>query len=190
MQMVAGRAVQTPATREATMLKPCLTFAAVVLFALTLAPATGGMSQAPRRHEPCETHGGFAGKSEGSLYPRLCDVPRGQRKRKDRHCHEHGGDDRGLDRPQDAGFQAGPGAIRRHPQRQRRKDARRGRTRKERDEMWNLVIYIRSLSKNQPAAAQPAPEPAAQAPAASPAPEPSAQPAPQPATPPAAQPTN
>ena len=63
------------------------------------------------------------------------------------------------------------------------------------DEIWNLVTYIRNLSKNQPAA-PPAPEPAATPvadPAAPPAAEPAAPPAaaePQPATPPAAQPTN
>lgn len=45
------------------------------------------------------------------------------------------------------------------------------------DEIWNLIIYIRNMSKNQPAA-----EPASP-PAAEPA-------APQPATPPTAQPTN
>jgi high-affinity iron transporter len=59
------------------------------------------------------------------------------------------------------------------------------------DEIWNLVVYIRNLSKNQPAPPQPAAEPAsppATEPAAAPA---AAEPAaPQSAAPAAAQPTN
>lgn len=65
------------------------------------------------------------------------------------------------------------------------------------DEIWNLIIYIRNLSKNQPAPAAPEPaaapvaEPAAPPPAEPAAPPAAAEPAaPQPATPPAAQPTN
>jgi mono/diheme cytochrome c family protein len=171
------------------MLKPCLTFAAVVLFALTLAPATGGMSQAPGGTNPVKPTAASQEKAK-ALYTRDCAM-----------CHGDNGNGKTdiatsmgvtiedwtdpktlASKPDQALFDA----I--HKGKGEKMPAEEGRAKT--DEMWNLVIYIRSLSKNQPAAAQPAPEPAAQAPAASPAPEPSAQPAPQPATPPAAQPTN
>jgi mono/diheme cytochrome c family protein len=42
------------------------------------------------------------------------------------------------------------------------------------DELWNLIIYIRSLSSAQPAAAPPAPEAAPAQPAAAPPPAPAA----------------
>jgi cytochrome c len=186
--------MQAPETGEATMLKPYLLFSALVLSVLASMPAAGRPPQeaapaAPASTNPVKPTAASQGKAK-ALFARDCTL-----------CHGENGngktdvatsmsvkmddwtDAKSLEAKSD---QELFNTIRKGKNdKMPAEDAGRAKN----DEVWNLILYIRGLSKGQPAAAPepaaapPAPETAPPAPnAAPPAPE-TAPPASQPAPP-------